>query len=148
MVKRVLAPGFFLKSADSVYSEDAVGHTSFPWNSQATMRKFDYRAPRFPVDLPVRLTLASSTQLGRCTEISTEGMRVDLSEPLPPDSFGVVSLTYESLTLEIGIRVTHAKSNYDGLKFLYESDEQRLAVAHLVSLVTASRKGPGPVLVS
>ena len=112
------------------------------------MKKFDYRAPRFSIDLPVELTIENSTHLGRCREISTEGMRRDLREPLPPDSFGTITMSYENLSVKLSVRVTHAKSDHDGLKFIYESDDQRNDLAHLVTLLLAPRKRRGPYLLS
>jgi hypothetical protein len=46
------------------------------------------------------------------------------------------------------VRVTHAKSDHDGLKFIYESDDQRNDLAHLVTLLLAPRKRRGPYLLS
>ena len=50
------------------------------------MQKFEYRAPRYQVDLPVSLTLPSSTLQGRCREISKEGMKAELPEPVSPET--------------------------------------------------------------
>ena len=112
------------------------------------MQKFDYRAPRFSVDIPARLTTESSTQLGRCREISTEGMRLELRLPLPPDSLGRVSMSYQSVTVELGVRVMRSEANFEGLKFLFECDEERNVIAHLVTLLAAAQRRPRPVLLS
>jgi PilZ domain len=110
------------------------------------MRKFDYRAPRFPVDLSVRVTLKGETCVGRCTEISAEGMRVTTSEPLSVESVGSVQVTYKSFTLAVPVRVVHCGTDCDGLQFLCESDEQRDDVARFVDLLTAKPQPTGPVL--
>lgn len=111
------------------------------------MRKFDYRAPRFAVDLPVRLTFDESAQQGRCTEISTEGMRLEVRLPLAPDACGKVRFSYQDFTMEIPVRVAHSGSFYDGVKFVYETDEQRDEVTRLVTRLTAPQQRTGPMLV-
>ena len=50
------------------------------------MQKFDYRYPRFAVDLPVRFTTQGSTLTGRCKDISHEGMRLELRRSPGPHS--------------------------------------------------------------
>jgi hypothetical protein len=75
-------------------------------------------------------------------------MRLELREPLPPDSFGTVIMNYENLSVKLSVRVTHAKSDHDGLKFIYDSDDQRNELAHLVTQLIASPKRRGPYLLS
>jgi len=58
-------------------------------------------------------------------EISTEGMKLELREPLSPNSCGRVRLSYLNFRLELPVRVAHSGASYDGVKFVYESDEQR-----------------------
>jgi hypothetical protein len=111
------------------------------------MQKFEYRSPRFPVDLPVRLTVQNATVTGRCREISKEGMKLELAKPMAAGSRGTVSMSYQDQTLEVSVRVAHA-GNMHGLKFLYESDKERLAVARLVSALAAPQNRLGPVLLS
>lgn len=101
------------------------------------MQKFEYRTPRFSVDFPVRFTIQNSTLMGRCREISREGMRLEFLEPLPPHSFGTVSLDYQNCSLELNVRVAHAGVAHDGLEFIYETDTERDAVEHLVASLAA-----------
>jgi hypothetical protein len=108
------------------------------------MRKFNYRVPRFNVDIPVRLTFEESSQVGRCMEISTEGMKLELSRPLSPDSSGLVQIHYQGVTLELTVRVAHSSASHDGVRFVYESDEQRDEVIRLVELVCGRLHRPGP----
>ncbi|HEX4067059.1 MAG TPA: PilZ domain-containing protein [Acidobacteriaceae bacterium] len=111
------------------------------------MQKFTYRTPRYPVNLPVRLTVEGGTVSGRCHEISREGMRLELRQPLPPGYAGVVSLSYQNLDLEVPVEFAHAGSPQDGVRFVFSSDKQRSEVARLVALL-ASNPGPtGLVLV-
>ncbi|HEX3892676.1 MAG TPA: PilZ domain-containing protein [Terracidiphilus sp.] len=111
------------------------------------MRKFDYRAPRFSVDLPVCLTFDASMQHGRCIEISTEGMKLELRQPLAPDSCGTVAFNYQDFALELPVRVAHSGSYYDGVKFIYETEEQRDEINRLVARLTAPQHPSRPVLV-
>jgi hypothetical protein len=104
------------------------------------MRKFDYRSPRFPVDLPVRLTWGDLTRFGRCREISTEGMKLELNESFCPTTVGALDLCYEDVNLRLPVRLTHSGPNFDAVKFVYESIEQKDAVARLVACLT----GPKP----
>jgi hypothetical protein len=97
------------------------------------MQKFDYRAPRFAVDFPVKLKMLSSLHIARCRDISEDGMRLELGDPFPPESCGEVSFSYQELSLDLYVRVTHAGVGCDGLKFLYESDEQRAKMLLLMS---------------
>jgi hypothetical protein len=110
------------------------------------MRKFDYRAPRFAVDLPVRLTLEESTQFGRCTEISTEGMKLDLHQPLSVDAGGAVEVTFQNVRLEIPVRVAHCGSGCDGVQFVYGSDEERDDVIRFLAILATAPRRPGPLL--
>jgi hypothetical protein len=111
------------------------------------MQKFEYRTPRFPVDIPVLLTLRDSNVAGRCKEISKEGMRVELHQPVLPETPGVVTIHYKDLSFDLRVVVAHAGAGYDGLKFLFESENDRSKVERLVELLSGSSAPPGPVLV-
>jgi|SRR5579872_1970510 len=117
------------------------------WQERILMRKFDYRAPRFPVDFPVRLSIDGSTQPGRCVEISTEGMKLELREPLAPDSNGVVRFGFQDVSLELAVRVAHSGVSFDGVKFVYETDEQRDEINRMVARLTSPQHRPRPILV-
>ena len=110
------------------------------------MRKFNYRVPRFSVDFPVRLTFNESIQVGRCTEISTEGMKLEVREPLCPDSAGSAHISLEGVTLDVAVRVAHSSSSHDGVRFVFESDEQRDEVTRLVGILSGPQHRQGPVL--
>jgi hypothetical protein len=112
------------------------------------MQRFDYRSPRFPVDLPVRLTADNATRVARCRDISREGMRLELNPPLPPDAHGTVSMTYRDQTLQLNVRVAHAGETEAGMKFIYASDSERNAVAHLIASLATPRNCLRPVLVN
>jgi hypothetical protein len=110
------------------------------------MRKFDYRVPRFQVDLPVLLTLEESTLFGRCTEISTEGMKLELRKPLSIGAGGAVHITYQNVSFDLPVRVAHCDAGCDGVQFVFGSDEERDEVIHFIGMLTSAPRRPGPVL--
>lgn len=111
------------------------------------MQKFEYRSPRFEVDLPVRMTLPNSTIPGRCIEISREGMRVEFLHPISSGVCGSLSLQYRDISLQLRVRVARTASNSEGLEILFESDRDRKAMEHLIALLTAASPRVGPTLV-
>lgn len=111
------------------------------------MQKFEYRAPRYTVDLPVLLILADLRIPGRCREISKEGMAVVFRDPVAAESCGTVSVSYRNLALELRVCVAHNGKKADGLRFLFETEEDRDSVERLVALLAGSTGQPGPVLV-
>lgn len=110
------------------------------------MQKFDYRSPRFLVNFPVQLSVGNSTQLGRCKEISVDGMRLELCDPVVPNTVATLKMNYESLRIELSARVTHVISNSAGLKFVFDSDRQRKDVERLVTLLAVSATLQSPPL--
>jgi hypothetical protein len=112
------------------------------------MRKFDYRAPRIPIDLPVTFMQGRSTQLGRCKEISEEGMKIELSEPASLNSLGSAYLTCEGFSLSVAVQVMHMGPDASGVKFLYESRAQRDTVCRLVASLIGRRPSVRPMLMS
>jgi hypothetical protein len=117
-------------------------------SDEETMYKFDYRSPRFSVDLPVQVTVQKSTLTGRCIEIGKEGMKLELQQPLPPDASGMVSISYQDQTLQLNVRVAHAGEIHGGVEFIYKSESERNAVAQLVASLSTPRNRLGPVLLN
>jgi hypothetical protein len=112
------------------------------------MQKFEYRSPRFAVDLPVQFTVEQSTVPGRCRNISQEGMRLELRQPLPPDARGTVILSCQDHSLELSVRVTNSGKIHEGVEFIYNSDSERDAVAHLVASLACSANRPRLILLN
>ncbi len=123
------------------------GSIVFPGEKWTLMRKFDYRAPRFAVDFPVRMNFEDTTQQGRCLEISTEGMKLEVRRPLGTDACGTVVISYLDFNIEVPVRVAHSGPFYDGVKFVYTTDEQRDEMNRLVARLSAPLPRTGPVLV-
>jgi len=101
------------------------------------MKKLIYRRPRYRIDVPVTLRQARQQSLvGRCTDISSEGVGVCILEELPIG---------ETLTIEfaLGSSAVHANARveyrYDhrcyGLKFLFLSSQERDSVARAVNTI-------------
>lgn len=103
------------------------------------MQKFEYRSPRFSVDLPIRISLENSTLSGRCTEISKEGMRVELEQPLPSGVCGKVFLSYQDANFELNVRVAYAGATHSGLQFICELEQEREEVAELVESLASTQ---------
>ncbi len=110
------------------------------------MQRFEFRGPRFPVSLPVQLTVQNSTLSGRCTEISKEGMKLEVGQPLQPNSTGTVSMNCAGRVLEFPVRIVHVKAKQAGLEFIPSSDAESNAVAHLVESSATPQNRRGPVL--
>jgi hypothetical protein len=108
------------------------------------MQRFEYRGARFSVDLPVQFTERSRTRAGRCTEISKEGLKLEMEEPLESNSCGKVFMCYQGRALEFRARVVHVGAKYCGLEFIYSSAMEQDSVAQLVEslAVPQSRRGP------
>ncbi len=111
------------------------------------MQKFEYRTPRYKVDLPVLLIVADARMPGRCREISKEGMTAEFRQPIAADATGSISLSYKNMELDLSVSVTHSANTTHGLKFLFENEQDKAAVERLVALLAGSTGQPGPVLV-
>lgn len=108
------------------------------------MRSFDYRAPRFPVDLPVQLVVENVVQTGRCTEIGFGGMRLDSPSLLSAEINPVIQISYRDVFLEIPVRVVHQDAGGKGMQFLWETDEQKQGVTRLIDILSGGAKYPAP----
>ncbi len=71
-----------------------------------------------------------------------------MRHPLPADAYGTVFLSYGDRPIELSVRVTHAGATHDGVEFVYKSDRERDAIAHLVASLAASAGRPRLVLVN
>jgi hypothetical protein len=111
------------------------------------MQKFRYRIPRYTVDLPAHIDLDGVTVAGRCTQISCEGMRLNLTDPLPENFAGTAVIGCSPAALQIRVRRAHGGAREDAFRFIFESDRERLAVAQLVSQVAAGGCEPKLMLV-
>lgn len=112
------------------------------------MQKLEYRSPRFNVDLPIEFTIEQSTLPGRCRNISKDGMRLELRQPLPPDALGTVRLNCQDRPLELSVRVAYSGKTYEGVEFVYRSDIERNAVGRLVASLASSTGRPCLVLLN
>ena len=110
------------------------------------MHKFEYRGARFPVDVFVEFTVKSSTLAGRCTEISKEGMKLELRQPVATDSCGKISMRCQGRKIEFPVRVVHSALTNCGVEFLHDSEIEQAAVAHLVELLVVPQNRRGPIL--
>jgi hypothetical protein len=111
------------------------------------MHRFEYRTPRYPIDLPVTLTCGDVTLNGRCRQISKDGMRVEFADPAPACACGQLSFYWRELRVDLQVRVVHEGCESDGLKFLFDSPRERRAVERIVAGLAEPVTHLGPVLV-
>jgi len=111
------------------------------------MQRFEYRCPRYPVDLPVLLILKDESVSGRCMEISSEGMKVEFPQPVAQNCCGTLRIGHSGYFLEVRARITRTGPGSNGLEFLFGSEKERKALQRLVALTAAPSGLPGPVLV-
>lgn len=111
------------------------------------MQKFEYRSPRYPVDLPVLLILEGESVCGRCKEISSEGMKVEFRQPVARNCSGTLRIGKSDSFVEVRARVARTGSGSDGVRFLFGSEKERRAMQRLVALAATPIEQPGPVLV-
>lgn len=112
------------------------------------MQKFSYRNPRYAVDIPVVLESGSARCQGQCREISKEGMRIELEGDLPGDFSGTAVLSYQKISVRVGVGIVLSSAPEYRLKFIFSGESERTAIERLVT-VLAERAGShgGPVLV-
>jgi hypothetical protein len=111
------------------------------------MHKFSYRSPRYVVDFPVELVHDNVVMEGRCREISSDGMQLELRRPLPQDFCGLVCLTWQDIEVELHVRLAHSGSRQDALRFVFESEKERMAVADLIARLAEPAEQSGLALV-
>jgi PilZ domain len=98
-----------------------------------SMRRFQYRAPRFPVDLPVYMTQGDSTQLTRCREVSVDGMKLDLMGASFPHSSGFIQLGDGVSSLKIPFQVSSRAIDSICVMFQNESTEASEALSRFIA---------------
>jgi hypothetical protein len=97
------------------------------------MRKLQYRAPRIPVDLPVRVTQGDLAQMMRCRDLSVDGMKLDLNGASFPYSSGSIQLMDGTSSLELSFQVRSRAVDSIGIVFHDKSIEQSEALSRLIA---------------
>ena len=97
------------------------------------MHRFEYRNPRFSVDLPAQLCIANETLAGCCTDIGIKGMRLDLPSNVVPGCQGIVFLRYQNQTIELKARVARIGPMHCGLELVCDSRAEQSTVVHLLA---------------
>jgi hypothetical protein len=103
------------------------------------MHKFSYRAPRFAVDIPVRLILPDFRSQVICTEICIDGMKVEALEPLTINSLGSVFIRCDDSQLRIDVRVVRVNNIEQALEFIFTSRQDRASLAKMIATLAGSR---------
>lgn len=110
------------------------------------MQKFEYRTPRFSVDLPVKFIAENMIFTGRSRNIGKEGMTLDLAEAVQSGIVGTISVSYQGRFVEVHARVAHVEGTHTGLEFLPDSEADRAALAQFVESLATVPPRSGPVL--
>lgn len=101
------------------------------------MKRFEYRQPRFSVDLAVQFSIAKNAHAARCTNISAKGLRLDLLKTVAPGCRCVLRLHRAGQTVALNARVVHTDGRHSGLEFLYDLPEEQTNLQQLLSVLTA-----------
>lgn len=100
------------------------------------MHKFSYRAPRFPVDLPVNLILTGFRATVRCTEICIDGMKVEAPVHLAMNASGTIVISFDNVELQVNVRVARADNTEQALEFIFSSKRDRASLARMIARLT------------
>ena len=104
------------------------------------MHRFEYRNPRFSVDLPAQFRVADEALACRCTDIGVKGMKLDLPDDVVPGCQGVVSLRYQNQAIELKVRVARTALMHCGLEFVCDSHADQSTVVQLLAKLTAPQR--------
>jgi hypothetical protein len=112
------------------------------------MRKFVYRAPRYPVNILVQVTVGDSTVVARCLQISNDGMELEGLMDSSPGSCGTVAVKHKGIKIELEARVVRTESQFGGLEFIYRSEEERVRMANFVASIAETPDKSGPKILA
>jgi hypothetical protein len=73
-------------------------------------------------------------------------MSLEFTEPIPPDTIGIVSMSYQDHAYQIEVRVAHAGLTHGGVEFIYRSESERSAIEQLVASLGSSPSRRAPAL--
>lgn len=103
------------------------------------MRKFRFRSPRFPVDIPIKVTRGGASRPGRCIEISADGMKFEGADLPDPQSSGSIQIDYEELSLVLPFRSVYTAAKFEVAEFVLKSAEQKRDVNLLISAISSPK---------
>src|SRR5579875_3696488 len=109
------------------------------------MHKFEYRAPRFRVDFPVRLRSDDGMIAGRCLEISIDGMLAEFAEPVVLNSVADVSIPCQDQLVRIPAKIVSTRPEFCALTFCFSTERERRNLEQIVALLSAPAPRLGPV---
>ena len=76
---------------------------------------------------------------GRSKEISTEGMKVEFSDPVPVGTQGIIDLKAGDLSVMLPVRVTRSDLECHAMQFILDTQDQRDVVNRLVACLAGPR---------
>jgi hypothetical protein len=101
------------------------------------MRKFEYRSTRHRTDIPILVRPASGCSLlGRCTDVSADGIGVKVADELPVGDTVTVEFTLEGCFIDAVARIEYCHNgNYYGMRFQFPTERERDALQHLIESI-------------
>jgi hypothetical protein len=88
------------------------------------------------------------TRLGRCVEISADGMRFEGADQLDPESSGSIQIDHEELSLVLPFRSVYTTVKFEVAEFVLESEAQRRDLNLLISAISSPKPCKSLVRVS
>jgi hypothetical protein len=105
------------------------------------MQTFQYRNPRFQVNIPLDVYVVSGSHLrGRCVDISVEGMRAELEQQIPVGTTVRLELSVDGNSVTLAARLAYHEQKRCGLVFQFSSEHERSLMSKLLQAV---QKSPG-----
>lgn len=107
---------------------------------KSRVQEFGYRAPRVAVDFHLLLQISDPEPRAldaRCTDISADGLAVEMPECLTVGTRVTVVLTLpgSSTSLRVAGRVIYQKNGEHGFAFVFSSPDERASVEKHLSSV-------------
>lgn len=97
-------------------------------NSNAKMRSFLYRHPRFATNVRMDFIVGENVLLGVCHSLSESGLRGTFSHPVPPGAEGFLTLYHEQERFQIKAAVDSIYEDEARVSFRFETNEERDAL--------------------
>jgi hypothetical protein len=111
----------------------------------AEFRKFEYRPSRLNAGFMVDFSVGGETFYGRCTDVSSEGIRAELEGAPPVEATGLLTLRHPIGVLESEARVAYVEDSSVGFAFLFQTPRERGITREFIAAI-ASYPGNSPAV--
>lgn len=96
--------------------------------TDASIRHFSYRHPRFATGIRMDIVVDGSVVLGLCESISESGLRGVVGDDLPCGAEGIVSLYDKDYKCSLRAVISFREKEQVGLKFLFRSKQEQALI--------------------